>query len=110
MSYALLSETRRKARTEHTCIWCGEKILVGETYLHEKSIYDGTMQDHKWHLECEASCQEENGFGDYDITPHESERPKERMGFVKNPDEWHVLSAVQGASKTQETKTRKKKT
>jgi hypothetical protein len=82
MSYTLLSETRPKARKQHVCVWCGEKIEVGETYLHEKSVYDGSMQDHKWHIECEKACDEENGCGECEIYPGESERPEERLGFA----------------------------
>ena len=76
-----MSESQPKARAKHVCIWCGQHIEVGERYRHEKSIYDGRWQDHKWHLECEKACDEENGFGEYEIFPHDNERPAERLGW-----------------------------
>jgi len=82
MSYTLLDETRPKARKEHQCIWCGEKILIGETYRREKSVYDGNMQDHKWHLECNLDAQEYfRKYGDEDFDAGQAERPKEHLGF-----------------------------
>jgi hypothetical protein len=54
--YALLSENTRKARKEHRCIWCPEKILKGESYLDERSVYDGAMQNHHWHPECRSAA------------------------------------------------------
>lgn len=47
MSYTLLSQTEPTARKEHRCIWCGETILVGEKHQHERSIYDGSFQNHR---------------------------------------------------------------
>ena len=80
MSYALLSETHPKARKEHRCIWCGEKILIGETYRHEKSVYDGDMQDHKWHLECDKAAAEHFRNGE-EFMAGDNERPAEHLGF-----------------------------
>lgn len=57
MSYALLSEIERTACKAHRCIWCPEKINAGEKYLHEKSVYEGDMQDHKWHHECRKASE-----------------------------------------------------
>lgn len=85
MSYTLLSETTPKARKEHRCIWCGEPILVGERYRCERSVYDGQMQYHKWHLECNAAANEhfrhciDDTFG-----PGEAERPTVHLGFQKD--------------------------
>ena len=82
MSYVLMSESRPKAKVKHLCIWCGQHIVVGERYRHEKSIYDGHFQNHKWHLECEKACDEENcGVGEYEIFPYDNERPSERLGW-----------------------------
>ena len=81
MSYALLSETTPKARKEHQCIWCGEKILIGEKYRREKSAYDGSMQNHAWHIECDLDCRAENGCGEFELEPGGSERPSARLGF-----------------------------
>ena len=74
MSYTLLEETKPKARKPHRCIWCGERIEVGEIYRREKSIYDGNMQDHKWHIECDEASAEH--FRDSDgFDAYENERP-----------------------------------
>lgn len=52
MSFQLLSETKPKARKPYACIWCTEKIQVGEVHIHQASKYDGDFQDHRWHPEC----------------------------------------------------------
>ncbi len=53
MSYQLISKTKPKARKEYRCIWCFEKIQRGEIHTHEVSKYDGRLQSHRWHPECE---------------------------------------------------------
>lgn len=75
MSYALISETKPRARKRHRCIWCGEFILKGEIYRHERSVYDGHWQDHKWHLECAEDSQEHFRYQE-DFDPMTYERPK----------------------------------
>jgi hypothetical protein len=74
MSYALLDETFPIARKKHRCIWCGQPVEIGEKYRREKSVYDGNMQDFKWHLECHEGAREhfrhEEEFDAYD-----NERP-----------------------------------
>ena len=79
MSYTLLSETKPKARKQHRCIWCGEKILIGETYRREKSVYDGSFQDHKWHLECDNVSADYFSNGEEEFDPYDNERPIKRM-------------------------------
>jgi hypothetical protein len=75
MSYTLLSETLRKARKEHRCIWCPEKINAGEQYQDERSVYDGQMQDHKWHPECLVAAKEFFIIErDAEFMPHEFDR------------------------------------
>ena len=81
MDYALLSDTFPKARKEHQCIWCGEKILTGEKYRREISVYCQEIQDQAWHLECVEDCRALNGMEDFEIYPGENERPEERLGF-----------------------------
>jgi hypothetical protein len=73
MSYRLLSETSPKARKQYRCVWCGERINVGERHAHERSIFDGEFQNHRFHHECIDAMREEaseNGgeveFGYYD--------------------------------------------
>lgn len=52
--YSLIARTVRLARKPHTCIWCGEYIEAGTTYVHEISKYEA-IQNHRWHLECEQA-------------------------------------------------------
>lgn len=76
MSYTLFSETTRKARKKHRCIWCGESIPVGEVYVDERSVYDGCIQRHRWHPECLAGARAEwNAGGDTEFEAHQNERP-----------------------------------
>jgi hypothetical protein len=76
--YRLLAESFPVARKQHRCIWCGEPILRGEKYRHERSVYNGEMQDHKWHLECDADFAEGLKYdpGNCEFTPHSSPRPE----------------------------------
>ena len=73
MYYTLLKETFPVARREHKCIWCGQKILVGEKHRHERSVYDG-IQDHRWHLECNEVAKDYFRTEE-EFVPHENERP-----------------------------------
>lgn len=56
MSYTLLSRNTRTAQKQHRCIWCGEDILPGESYVDERSVFDGDFQKH---------------------TPYSADRPRE---------------------------------
>lgn len=56
MSYTLFSDFVRKARKPHKCIWCREPIALGETYHDERSVYDGNIQRHRWHPECQIAA------------------------------------------------------
>lgn len=77
MSYTLLSKTEPIARKDHKCIWCGQKIPKGEQYLAERSVYDGEMQNHHWHMECWSASKDEMGYtGDWEFGPYENERPQ----------------------------------
>lgn len=66
MTYTLLSEHTRKAQKAHQCIWCWQRINVGETYVSERSVNSGEFQNHHWHPECRAAmlveAEEEGGF------------------------------------------------
>jgi hypothetical protein len=72
--YQLISRSNRKARKQHDCIWCREKIEPGDTYVHEISTYDG-LQNHHWHPECESACvrfmKQEH---EYEFEPHACKR------------------------------------
>jgi hypothetical protein len=56
--YVHLVTLKPKARKPHRCIWCGEQIDQGETYVLKKGVYEGyQMQTTKWHAECDtAAC------------------------------------------------------
>ena len=76
MSYVLMGAAYPKARKEHKCIWCGERIDKGEQHLNESSIYDEHWQRHRWHLECDADAR--NYFREThedSFDPHEAHRP-----------------------------------
>ncbi len=75
MNYRLIKETFPVARKKHRCIWCGESIPVGLKHRHEISEFD-VLQDHRWHLECDASAviyfNNEDGP---EFSAYENERP-----------------------------------
>lgn len=77
MSYTLLSDTRPIGRKQYRCIWCGEAILAGERHRHEKSIFDGAFQDHRWHTECDSDAAGYFAGGDDYFEAHAHERPKQ---------------------------------
>ena len=70
--YTLLSETTPVARVPHQCIWCGEVIEKGTRYHHERSIYDGHFQNHKWHPECLDAFHD---YNEVEFNAGENERP-----------------------------------
>lgn len=78
MSYSLISSEVRKARKPHRCIWCGQAIVAGESYRHERSTYDGQFQVQDWHPECDGAFAEEirhQGGGELEFEPYDNERP-----------------------------------
>ena len=76
MSFTLFSSDRRKAQIKHTCIWCSQNIERGEYYLDERSVYDGRIQRHRWHLECQSAAQSYfKSSGEEEFQPWENERP-----------------------------------
>ena len=76
MSFTLFEKPVRKARIQHRCIWCGQPILIGERYLDERSVYDGYIQRHRWHPECDAGSTEYFREGEETFDAHENERGK----------------------------------
>ena len=76
MSYHCFSNKEVKARKQHKCIWCGESINKGDSYQHEKSIYDGRFQNHHWHIECDSDAYEYFKYGDTEFSPYSNERGK----------------------------------
>ena len=43
---------KRKARKQHSCWWCAEKINTGETYPRWVWVADGRKTEIKVHPEC----------------------------------------------------------
>jgi hypothetical protein len=63
-----------KARKEHRCEWCYQKILIGEVHARFVGKWEGEFQDWRVHKECEAIMQKEDLFDGF--TPGEGERPQ----------------------------------
>lgn len=77
MSYRLIRDSHPVARKDHKCIWCGQAIKQGSRYRYELSEYEGELQKHHWHTECEISASDYFlDFGpEFDL--YENERPAE---------------------------------
>jgi hypothetical protein len=77
MSYELIRESFPVARKRHRCIWCGEGINAGVKHRHEVSSFDGNLQDHRWHLECDDDAKDyfDEGNGP-EFSAYSNERPK----------------------------------
>lgn len=96
--YTLLRESFPVARARHRCIWCGEPIEPGMKYRHERSVYDGDMQDHKWHPECDAAFKADladEGGGTLEFSPWGNERPDAR-GVPESASRTSARSDVDG--------------
>jgi DNA-directed RNA polymerase subunit RPC12/RpoP len=77
MCFEIETTTHPKAKKEHRCIWCGEKILVGEKYTRQKGIFDGEWQDNPWHDDClEGADDHFTSMGEYcwSFDPYGGER------------------------------------
>jgi hypothetical protein len=75
-----LSCVKRKARKQHTCIWCGEKIERGEKYIDHRVVNDeaNCVDTQHWHLECEEDFKEAlryEGGGCMYFSAYEATRP-----------------------------------
>lgn len=51
------------ARKEHRCLWCGEKIAVGERHLNYRGVWGGDFQNWRMHSECEAAWERDPDRG-----------------------------------------------
>lgn len=75
MSSELLSERGHVARKSHSCVWCPEKIGVGEKYVATSLKYDGDFDYSKWHPECiEAQKQDFKQTREDEFPPHAFKR------------------------------------
>ncbi len=73
-----LSTTRRRARKEHACIWCGEPIAIGEFYLDHRVVNGevGCVDTQRWHQECEQAASAQEPAGNWlSFVAFEQERP-----------------------------------
>ena len=77
--YVQFSLITRKARKPHLCIWCGQKIIAGEKYLDERSMFDGHIQRHRWHPECSKASQDHRD--EVEFQPYENERPSPEVSW-----------------------------
>ena len=48
----LSNQKETKARKQHTCDFCGERIPIGSIYLNSTHVYDGAFYDWKTHKYC----------------------------------------------------------
>lgn len=55
MSYSEISSSHPKARKEHRCEWCNQKILKGEKHFHRSYRFEGNFNNGRMHLECELA-------------------------------------------------------
>jgi len=93
MSYTQLAAEHRKARKDHKCVWCGEKILKGQTYDYYAGVFDGEFQISRYHMECTGVagewCRENDPWGDgfdpyqfYRGTPIEAGDKRELAAYL----------------------------
>lgn len=57
MSYTELRCIERKARKEHRCVWCGQKIEKNTLYFDRGYIFEGELKSDKIHLECKLGME-----------------------------------------------------
>lgn len=75
----VLRETYPTARKEHVCEFCGEKIAIGQKYVHQTTIYDGTIYDFAIHQECNEVAYELNMYDDCDDEGLDGESFRENL-------------------------------
>jgi len=49
----ITNPTETKAKKEHSCNFCGEKIKVAEIYVKSTHVFDGQIYDWKSHKNCD---------------------------------------------------------
>lgn len=58
----ILKQLTPTAKKEHTCMFCGCKIRVGEKYRRDTLVFDGDLYDWIAHEDCHAVALELNMF------------------------------------------------
>lgn len=74
----------RKARKEHRCHWCGEKIRVGEKHYQCKGHWEGDWQDWRMHKLCLDRNRKYIAEG---FEPYEYDREMEESNETQRPKE-----------------------
>jgi hypothetical protein len=75
MSFNLISMTKPKAKKIHRCIWCSEKIQIGEVHIKQISSYGSDFQSMRWHPECLDAFEKDYAETHEDeIYPHACKR------------------------------------
>ena len=64
-----------KARKDHVCSSCGEKIPVGELYRRWRSYCYGDAGTNRMHEECYEMHTDDAGSGTWEYAPYSYERP-----------------------------------
>jgi hypothetical protein len=69
---------KHRARRQHICTWCGQRISPGEEYWTWASYDAGDCFSNKMHQECRAACDEEcRERRDNEYMAYSNERPAE---------------------------------
>ena len=55
----ILKETYPTAKKEHVCEFCCEKIAIGQKYVRQTNVYDGTVYDFVTHQEQERNIYDD---------------------------------------------------
>lgn len=87
MSYTLFSIHDRIAKKPHRCIWCGQAISPGAKYSDERSVFDGSIQRHRWNPEClHHASSELYESGESEFSAYDNERPEKLIPVeIKSP-------------------------
>jgi hypothetical protein len=86
-TYAVYSETNRRARKEHQCDACDERIGPGVTYWYIATVFERRATAHKRCNRCQAIHVHLRGLCRYDEM-----WPDERLACgLKYEDEWGEL-------------------
>lgn len=76
----LLKETKPVARKEHECMFCGEKIKIGQKYLRQTAVLDDAPYDFICHEECQDVAKKLGMYDDCD--PDYGLQPDEFVEFI----------------------------
>jgi hypothetical protein len=66
MSFNKLTVVAKPVK-EHSCVWCPEKILIGEQHLRYVGKWEGEFQDWRTHVECEKAMKSSPSYEDGEI-------------------------------------------